>query len=73
MNIIASRRRFKKKITTKGGKGQDEQAKADEEAKRLAQRLQVGCKGKKKRKEKLHKRHPKKQKKRPDLKKKKGK
>ena len=44
-NITALRRRFKKKITTKGGKGQDEQAKAEEEetrkrnedARRLAQ------------------------------------
>ena len=41
LNMIALRRRFKKKITTKGGKG-DEQAKAKEEAKRRneeAQRL----------------------------------
>ena len=30
-NMTALRRRFKKKITTKGGKGQDEQAKAEEE------------------------------------------
>ena len=40
-NMTALRRRFKKKITTKGGKG-DEQAKAEEEAKRRneeAQRL----------------------------------
>ena len=34
LNITALRRRFKKKITTKGGKGQDEQAKADEEARK---------------------------------------
>ena len=34
MNLTALRRRFKKKITTKGGKGQDEQAKADEEARK---------------------------------------
>ena len=33
LNMTALRRRFKKKITTKGGKG-DEQAKAEEEAKR---------------------------------------
>ena len=41
VNMTALRRRFKKKITTKGGKG-DEQAKAEEEAKRRneeAQRL----------------------------------
>ena len=39
--MTALRRRFKKKITTKGGKG-DEQAKAEEEAKKIneeAQRL----------------------------------
>ena len=30
-NITALRRRFKKKITTKGRKGQDEQEKAEEE------------------------------------------
>ena len=30
-NITALRRRFKKKITTEGGKGQDEQKKAEEE------------------------------------------
>ena len=30
-NMTALRRRFKKKITTKVGKGQDEQAKAEEE------------------------------------------
>ena len=34
LNITALRRRFKKKITTKGGKGMDEQAKADEEARK---------------------------------------
>ena len=41
LNMTALRRRFKKKISTKGGKG-DEQAKAEEEAKRRneeAQRL----------------------------------
>ena len=45
-NITALRRRFKKKITTKGGKGQDEQEKEeeeearkrDEDARRLAQK-----------------------------------
>ena len=44
-NITSLRRRFRKKITTKGGKGQDEQKKAeeeearkrDEDARRLAQ------------------------------------
>ena len=30
LNMTALRKRFKKKITTKGGKGQDEQAKAEE-------------------------------------------
>ena len=30
-NLTALRRRFKKKITTKGGKGQDEQKRAEEE------------------------------------------
>ena len=34
LNMTALRRRFKKKIITKGGKGQDEQAKADEEARK---------------------------------------
>ena len=47
-NITALKRRFKKKITTKGGKGQDEQKKAEEEearkrdeyARRLAQEVE---------------------------------
>ena len=49
LNITALRKMFKKKITTKGGKGQDEQAKADketrkrnEEAQRLAQEAEGG-------------------------------
>ena len=68
LNLTALRRRFKKKITTKGGKG-DEQAKAEEEAKRRneeAQRLAQEAAGwleKKKRKEKLCKRQLEKQRK----------
>ena len=34
LNITALMRRFKNKSTTKGGKGADEQAKADEEARK---------------------------------------
>ena len=34
VNMKTLRRRFKKKITTKGGKGQDEQDKADEESRK---------------------------------------
>ena len=34
MNITALRKRFKKKISTKGGKGQDEHAKVDEETRK---------------------------------------
>ena len=48
LNITALRKRFKKKITTKGGKGQDEQAKADEETRKIyeeAQRLSQEAKG----------------------------
>ena len=62
LNMTALRRRFKKKISTKGGKGK-EQAKAEEEAKRrneeaqrLAQEAAGGCTQKRKRKEKLCKR-----------------
>ena len=52
-NMTALIRRFKKKITTKGGKGQDEQAKAEEEesrkrnedARRLAQEAESWLKG----------------------------
>ena len=52
-NIKALRRRFKKKITTKGRKGQDEQKRAeeeearkmDEDARRLAQEAESWLKG----------------------------
>ena len=51
-NMTTLRKRFKNKITTKGGKGQDEQAKADEEtrkrnkeAQRLAQEAEGWVKG----------------------------
>ena len=52
-NITALKRRFKKKITTKGGKGQDEQEKEEEEetrkrnedARRLAQDVESWLKG----------------------------
>ena len=52
-NMIVLRRMFKKKITTKGGKGQDEQEKAkeeenrkrNEEARRLAQEAEGWLKG----------------------------
>ena len=52
LNITALRKRFKKKITTKGGKGWDKKAKADEEtrkrneeAQRLAQEAEGWLKG----------------------------
>ena len=41
LNITALRKRFKKKISTKGGKGQDEQAKADEEARKRNEEAQM--------------------------------
>ena len=52
-NITALRRRFKKKITTKGGKEKDEQKKVeeeesrkrDEDARRLAQKAESWLKG----------------------------
>ena len=52
-NITTLRRRFKKKITTKGGKGQDEQEKAEEEetrkrnedVRRLSQEAESWLKG----------------------------
>ena len=63
--------RFKKKITNKGGKG-DEQAKAEEEAKRRNEEargwkknLQNGCTVKRKGKEKLPKKQLRKPKKQP--------
>ena len=59
-NITALRRRFKKKITTKGGKGQDEQKRAeeeearkrDEDARRLAQEAESWLKVRRKKLEK---------------------
>ena len=52
LNITALRKRFKNKITTKGGKGQDEQEKVDEETRkrneesqRLAQEAEGWLKG----------------------------
>ena len=48
LNMMALRKRFKKKITTKGGKGRDEQPKADEETKKRneeAQRLSQESEG----------------------------
>ena len=80
LNLIALRRRFKNNIITKGGKGADEQAKADEEARKRiedAQRLAQEAAGwlhtKEEEKEKLCKKQLERQKKKQGNKKKKRK